>query len=131
MARWRDDIAALAAQPNVVAKHSGLGMPLLGAEVSHAVDIGSLDELRDKAAPLIEHLHACFGSDRTMWASNYPIDKPGITIPASVQILAEVLGSRADYPKLLRDVAARTYHIQTTPADLSVQNKTANKGSQP
>ena len=32
LAAWHDDVAALAALPNVVAKHSGIGMPLLGSQ---------------------------------------------------------------------------------------------------
>lgn len=110
-ARWREDLAALAAHPNVVAKHSGLGMPLLGADPKYPTDIDSLSQLTDQAAPLIEHLHHCFGSDRTMWASNYPIDKPNLTLPASIQILCDVLGTTVNLHQLLRDVAAKTYRI--------------------
>jgi len=112
LATWRDDVAALAECPNVVAKHSGLGMPVLGNDPKVPVDTDSLDVLVDRAAPLVRHLHDCFGSDRTMWASNYPMDKACLTIPASVRILTEVLGSDADLEKLLRDVARRTYRLE-------------------
>jgi L-fuconolactonase len=112
LARWRDHLAALAACPNVVAKHSGLGMPVLGHDPKTPVDTTSLDELVNLAAPLVRHLHDCFGSDRTMWASNYPMDKPSLTMPASIQILTQVLGADADLAKLLRDVARRTYRIE-------------------
>ena len=112
LARWRDDIAALAGCANVVAKHSGLGMPVLGHDPARPVDTHSLDQLVDLAAPLVRHLHDCFGSDRTMWASNYPMDKAGLTMPASVRLVTDVLGSDADLPRLLRDVARRTYRIE-------------------
>jgi predicted TIM-barrel fold metal-dependent hydrolase len=46
-----------------------------------------------------------------MWASNFPIDKPVQSIPASVEVLLEVLGDDADLPLLLRDVARRTYRL--------------------
>ncbi|MUL62977.1 amidohydrolase [Mycobacterium sp. CBMA 234] len=98
LAKWRDDIAALAALPNVVAKHSGLGMSLLGGRP-------------EDGAPLVRHLHEVFGPDRTMWASNYPIDKPGHRIPASARLILDVLGSDADPQKLFHDVAQRTYRI--------------------
>lgn len=111
LARWRDDVAALAALPNVVAKHSGLGMPILGDPPPQPVDAGATAELVDRSAPLIEHLQAVFGPERTMWASNYAMDKPVQTIPASVEVLTTVLGDGTDLSLLLRDVARRTYRL--------------------
>jgi L-fuconolactonase len=111
LARWRDDVSALAALPNVVAKHSGLGMPVVGGEV-RTPRTSPLDaRFVDTVAPLIRHLHDSFGADRTMWASNFPMDKPGIGIPASIALLIDVLGEDADLDLLLRDVARRTYRI--------------------
>jgi predicted TIM-barrel fold metal-dependent hydrolase len=110
-ARWRDDVAALAALPNVVAKHSGLGMPVLGGAPAQPVDVGGTGPLIERCAPLIRQVHDVFGPERTMWASNFPIDKPVQSIPASVEVLLEVLGDDADLPLLLRDVARRTYRL--------------------
>jgi L-fuconolactonase len=111
LARWRDDIAALAALPNVVAKHSGLGMPVLGDPPKRPVDAGGTARLVERGAPLIRHVQDVFGAERTMWASNYAIDKPVQTIPASVEVLTEVLGADADLSLLFRDVARRTYRL--------------------
>lgn len=111
LARWREDIAALAALPNVVAKHSGLGMPVLGGEVRRPRTAPLDPRFVDMVAPLITHLHSSFGSQRAMWASNYPIDKPGLGIPASIELLRDVLGGDADLNLLLRDVARRTYRV--------------------
>ncbi|TCJ28319.1 amidohydrolase family protein [Nocardioides jejuensis] len=111
LARWRDDVSALAAEPNVVAKHSGLGMPVLGAEVRRPRTAPLDPRFVDTVAPLIRHLHDAFGADRTMWASNFPMDKPGLGIPASITLLLDVLGSDADTDLLLRDVGRRTYRI--------------------
>ena len=111
--RWRDDIAELAALPNVVAKHSGLGMPLLGVNPRRQRGPESVAALADAWGPLIRHLHDVFGADRTMWASNFPMDKATVTIPTSVAVLLDVLGSDAQPDLLLRDVAARTYRIAT------------------
>lgn len=103
--RWRDDISALAALPNVVAKHSGLGMPVLG--------LGHLerDELADAVAPLITHLGEAFGPQRTFWSSNYPIDKPNLALPESIWIPREVLGEGFDENLMLRENARRVYRI--------------------
>ncbi len=111
MARWHDDVSALAALPNVVAKHSGLGMPLLGADRSRPITSTSLGSLIDQVAPLIRHVHDSFGVDRTMWASNFPIDKVELTLPATLRLVTGVLGADADLPKLVRDVARRVYRV--------------------
>ena len=52
-----DDVSALAALPNVVAKHSGLGMPILGGDRSRPITSTSLGSLIDQVAPLIRHVH--------------------------------------------------------------------------
>ena len=112
LATWREDVAALAALPNVVAKHSGLGMPLLGSNRSRPLAADAVSEMTDQVAPLIRHVHDTFGANRTMWASNFPIDKAELTLPATLRIVTDVLGSDADLTKLVRDVARRVYRIQ-------------------
>ena len=111
-AAWRDDIAALGARSNVVAKHSGLGMPILGADRSRPLTTASLGPMIDVAAPLIRHVHDVFGAERTMWASNFPIDKPELTLPATLRLVTDILGDDADLTKLVRDVARRVYRIR-------------------
>lgn len=103
--RWYDDISALAALPNVVAKHSGLGMPILGAGPMPR------EQLRDSVAPLITHLDQTFGPGRTFWSSNFPIDKPNVSLVDSIWILREVLGDRFDAQRLLHDNARRVYRV--------------------
>ncbi|WP_338079813.1 amidohydrolase family protein [Antrihabitans stalactiti] len=104
--RWRDDIAAVAELPNVVAKHSGLGMPLLGGALSQ-----SRAALTDAFGPLVTYTQEMFGPDRTLWASNFPMDKPTMQLPDSVAILQDVLGDQLDPRKMFRDNAARVYSI--------------------
>jgi predicted TIM-barrel fold metal-dependent hydrolase len=103
--RWRDDIGALAELPNVFAKHSGIGMPVLGAGPRPR------DQLRDGVAPLITHVQQVFGRDRTFWSSNFPIDKANIALPESISILREVLGNEFDDDRILRDNARRVYRL--------------------
>jgi L-fuconolactonase len=112
LATWREDVAALAALPNVVAKHSGLGMPLLGANRSRPLAADAVSEMTEQVAPLIRHVHDVFGADRTMWASNFPIDKAELTLPATLRLVTDVLGSDTDLTKLVRDVARRVYRIR-------------------
>jgi predicted TIM-barrel fold metal-dependent hydrolase len=103
--RWRDDVSALAALPNVVAKHSGLGMPVLG--------LGPLprEQFRDAIAPLVTHLDDVFGAERTFWSSNYPMDKPNIPLPDTIWTLRQILGDRFDEDRMLRDNARRVYRL--------------------
>ena len=87
-------------------------MPMLGANRSRplAADVRGRDDRH--VAPLIRHVHDVFGADRTMWASNFPIDKAELTLPATLRLITDVLGSDADLTKLVRDVARRVYRIR-------------------
>jgi L-fuconolactonase len=103
--RWRDDISKLAELPNVVAKHSGLGMPVMG--------LGPLprEQFRDAIAPLVTHLDHEFGPERTFWSSNFPMDKPNIALPETIWALRQILGDRFDEDRMLRANARRIYRI--------------------
>jgi predicted TIM-barrel fold metal-dependent hydrolase len=62
IALWRDGMKQLAAVDNVVAKISGLGM------VDHGWTIESI-------RPFVLHVIDCFGTDRVMFGSNFPVDR--------------------------------------------------------
>ena len=74
-AQWRQDLAALAACPNVVAKLGGLNMAVNGFGWHQRALPPSSDEL--VAATRDYYLHAidCFGPERCMFESNFPVDK--------------------------------------------------------
>ena len=111
LARWSEDIGLVAAQPNVVAKQSGMGMPLLGLPTPPSGSPIPREQLRDAMAPLVARTAEVFGPDRTLWASNFPIDKPNATLPMTVELLIGILGSSAVPQKLFRDTAVRVYRI--------------------
>ncbi|MCW2856141.1 MAG: amidohydrolase [Marmoricola sp.] len=104
--RWSDDVAAVAALPNVVAKHSGLGMPVLGWSGAQTTN-----QFRDAVAPLVTRTQELFGADRTLWASNYPMDKPIVSMTGTVEALLDILGPGADPQRLLSDNARRVYRM--------------------
>jgi predicted TIM-barrel fold metal-dependent hydrolase len=85
------------------------------SESGRAADFAS-NGMVDAVAPLVEHTYAEFGRDRTMWASNFPMDKPTLTLPATLGILVEVLGDDLDLTALTRDVATRVYRLPTPDA---------------
>jgi len=62
LSAWQDSLRVLAALPNVAIKLSGFGM----------FDPGwTLATLR----PLVEHAIDCFGPERAMFGSNFPVDR--------------------------------------------------------
>src|SRR5690606_27824015 len=89
--RWRDDIAAVAAQPNVVAKVSGLMMPILGHPVPPRGSATPVGQLIERIGPMLRHAVDCFGVERLVWGSNFPVDKPITTIAGSAQAVAAVV----------------------------------------
>jgi L-fuconolactonase len=60
-AEWRGDIAAVAQFPNVACKLSGL--------VTEAPASWTVEDLR----PYAEHLLSCFGAERLIWGSDWPV----------------------------------------------------------
>jgi len=114
--RWREDIAELASLPNVVAKVSGLAMPVLGHPVPKAGQSTPAEVLLDRIRPLVTHALDCFGADRLIWGSNFPVDKPITTIAASATAvctaLTEAGADRAAVQKVFADNAARVYRIE-------------------
>ena len=107
--RWRDDISALAAHPNVVAKQSGIAFPPMG---NRQVGIGRAD-LAELAAPLIEHTADVFGPDRQVFGSNFPMDKALTDYATVVGALSDVLAPRGPelLAKVFRENAVRVYGL--------------------
>ena len=72
---WKRDVADVAAQPNTVAKLGGLAMPDNGYGWHARSTPATSDEI--VAAHEKWYLHAidCFGPDRCMFESNFPVDR--------------------------------------------------------
>ncbi|HEX7863728.1 MAG TPA: amidohydrolase family protein [Variovorax sp.] len=66
-ARWRRDIAAVAAMPQVCCKFSGLWGE------APASTHGDVDAAVRAVHPVWEHLLECFGPGRLMWGSDWPV----------------------------------------------------------
>jgi L-fuconolactonase len=61
IAAWKDDIATLAKRPNIVCKLSGLA--------TEAARDWQVADLR----PAVDHVLACFGPQRLVWGSDWPV----------------------------------------------------------
>ncbi len=99
---WRADMTVLAALPNVAVKLSGL--------VTEADRTGWTQE---DLAPVIEHVLACFGTDRAMAGSDWPVCLLAAGYGAVQSTLAPALDRLDDTGQaaVLGGTAARWYRI--------------------
>ena len=72
---WKSSIAEVAAQPNVVVKLGGLGMPRGGFGWHEREAPPTSAELAEATGPYYLHCIEQFGVDRCMFESNFPVDK--------------------------------------------------------
>jgi predicted TIM-barrel fold metal-dependent hydrolase len=100
IAAWRRSMAILAQCPNVAAKISGLGIPgrPWTAESNRGIVLAAID---------------LFGTDRCMFASNFPVDGLCGTFDAIFSGFREIVRgfSAPDQRKLFHDNAVRIYGI--------------------
>lgn len=99
---WRTHIRELAALPNIACKLSGL---VTEADMQH----WTIDDLR----PYVEHVIACFGEDRVMYGSDFPVLLQASSYERWVSALDDItraLSERARR-KLWADNAKRRYGL--------------------
>jgi predicted TIM-barrel fold metal-dependent hydrolase len=72
---WRAKIKEFAAFPNTYVKLGGLGMKMIGFDFFEKPEPPSSQELAKAWAPYIETCIAAFGPQRSMFESNFPVDK--------------------------------------------------------
>jgi predicted TIM-barrel fold metal-dependent hydrolase len=112
-AAWKTAIRALADCPNVVVKLGGLVMPLNGFGFhKREQPIGSI-ELAEATRDWYLHTIECFGVERCMFESNFPVDK----VSVSYRVLwnsfkrLTVDFSAAERSALFHDTAVRIYRL--------------------
>lgn len=100
MAHWRDGLQRLAELPNTVVKLSALVI------VDHRWTKASLE-------PIIREAVEIFGPDRTMFASNFPIDRVYIGYRDWVDAVGYALGdlNEAERDAIFYSTALRTYRL--------------------
>jgi L-fuconolactonase len=74
-ADWSAKIRDLAGCPNVHVKLGGLGMRVFGFDVHEKAEPPSSETLAELWRPYIETCIAAFGPERSMFESNFPVDK--------------------------------------------------------
>ncbi|ATD72374.1 amidohydrolase [Gordonia sp. 1D] len=110
---WRERITTLASYRNVVVKLSGLAMPVLGYGHERWGNIGGQTTLGEMICPFVEHVVNHFGTDRVMFGSNYPIDRPNAAIDVLVGALVDCASQWGDEAlrRIFRDTAVRVYKL--------------------
>ena len=111
---WRSGIAAVAQCPNVNIKLGGVGMPRTGFDW-HARDtpVGS-EELAESLAPLMNYCIEQFGPERSMFESNFPVDKVSYSYNVMYNAFKRLSQgySASERAAMFHDTAVRVYRIQ-------------------
>ena len=116
--RWKDDIAAIADNPNVVAKLGGLAMPDNGfgwhvTDAAAAAEPVTSDRFVDEQGAYYRHAIECFGADRCMFESNFPVDRWSLSYAvfwnACKKIAADY--SEAEQTAMFSGTAERVYGL--------------------
>lgn len=98
---WREAMAAVARQPNVAVKISGIGVPetTWTAEANRRVVLETID---------------CFGVDRCMFASNFPVDSLVASFDTLFEGFQAITGTFSDSErlKLFHDNAVKFYRLE-------------------
>ncbi len=101
---WKQEIETLAAFPNVYCKISGL-VTEADLETWTPADLH----------PYIEHVIACFGFDRVMYGSDWPVSTQASDYPRWVQTLKDAVSrcSPEEQQNLFRDNAIKFYRLDS------------------
>ncbi len=112
-AAWKDDVAAIAECQNVVAKIGGLAMPDNGFGWNSRATPPSSDEFAEAQSRYYHHMIACFGPDRCMFESNFPVDRLSISYPVLWNGLKKIAGGFSDMEQnaMFSGTAKRVYRL--------------------
>lgn len=112
--QWCDDMAAIAECPNVVAKIGGLAMPDNGFGWHTRALPPSSDEFVKAQARYYHHTIECFGADRCMFESNFPVDRFSLSYHVLWNGLKKIAAkySEEEQTALLSGTASRVYKIE-------------------
>ncbi|MEM7079287.1 MAG: amidohydrolase family protein [Pseudomonadota bacterium] len=110
---WQRDIEAIAKNPNVVAKLGGLAMPDNGFGW-HERDLPpTSDEFVEAQARYYHHTIECFGPQRCMFESNFPVDRLSLSYHVLYNGLKKIAAnySDAEQDQMFSGTARRVYRL--------------------
>lgn len=110
---WKTDIAEIAKCPNVVAKLGGLAMPDNGFGWNNDASPPTSDDVVRAQAPWYEHTIECFGPDRCMFESNFPVDRFSLSYHVFWNAAKKFVSSYSEPEKdaMFRGTATRVYRL--------------------
>ena len=112
-AQWKEDMAAIAECPNVVAKLGGLAMPDNGFGWDKRDMPPTSDEFVEAQRPYYLHTIECFGPDRCMFESNFPVDKLSISYHVMWNGMKKIAAEFSTHEQhaMFYGTAARVYRV--------------------
>lgn len=112
-ALWQKDIETIASCPNVVAKLGGLAMPDNGFGWDKRDTPPTSDEFVAAQERYFKHTIDCFGPDRCMFESNFPVDKLSIAYPVMWNGMKKIAAaySEEEQHQLFYGTAERIYRL--------------------
>ena len=113
IAQWKKEIAAIAECPNVVAKIGGLAMPVNGFGWNGRETPATSDELVEAQRDFYLYAIDCFGPDRCMFESNFPVDKMSLSYHVYWNAMKKIAAgfSDAERTAMFSGTASRIYRL--------------------
>jgi len=111
--KWRSDLAELAQCENVSVKLGGLVMPVNGFGFHRRAQPPSSDEIVEATGRYYRHAIDCFGPERCMFESNFPVDKQSCSYAVLWNAFKKLVAddSDSDQSALFHDTATRVYRL--------------------
>ncbi len=111
--QWCKDIEAIAGCQNVVAKLGGLAMPDNGFGWHEQSQPPSSDEFVEQQARYYHHTIECFGPDRCMFESNFPVDRMSLSYHVLYNGLKKIAARYTDSEQaaMFAGTARRVYRL--------------------
>ena len=112
-AQWKDDIAAIAECPNVFAKLGGLAMPDNGFGWDKRDTPPTSDEFAAAQRRYYLHTIECFGPERCMFESNFPVDKLSVSYHVMWNGMKKIVADFGEEEKhaMFRGTAEKVYRL--------------------
>lgn len=112
--RWKQEISELAKCENVVAKLGGLAMPDNGYDWHLAAQPPTSDELVEAQQRYYLHTIECFGPERCMFESNFPVDRLSVNYHVLWNAFKKMAAgySEAEKHAMFYGTAERVYSMQ-------------------
>jgi len=113
LAQWKLDVAELSKNENVVVKLGGLVMPVNGFDLHKGKLPPSSDTLAELTRDYYLHMIDCFGPQRCMFESNFPMDRISCSYKILWNSFKKLVAdfSESDKNALFHDTANRVYRL--------------------